>query len=208
MAQAMAGGFVRSGAVQPGDIKYKNLNGDTVIDENDQTAIGDSYLPKLQYSFSLAASYKGFDLFALFQGAAGRDVNLLDAPLQNVAFRDNGNVYGIAEGRWAYYPEQGIDTRATATYPRLSLQDNSNNYRNSTLWKRSGDFLKLRNVELGYTFAQPSLSKAGISKIRIYLSGVNLLTVSRLMRDYDIDPEILSGHPALKSYNLGLTVTF
>lgn len=59
------------GAVQPGDIKYKNLNGDTVIDENDQTAIGDSYLPKLQYSFSLAASYKGFDLFALFQGAAG-----------------------------------------------------------------------------------------------------------------------------------------
>ena len=115
MAQAMAGGLVRSGAVQPGDIKYKNLNGDTVIDENDQTAIGDSYLPKLQYSFSLAASYKGFDLFALFQGAAGRDVNLLDAPLQNVAFRDNGNVYGIAEGRWAYYPEQGIDTRATAT---------------------------------------------------------------------------------------------
>ena len=88
------------------------------------------------------------------------------------------------------------------------MQDNSNNYRNSTLWKRSGDFLKLRNVELGYTFAQPSLSKAGISKIRIYLSGVNLLTVSMLMRDYDIDPEILSGHPALKSYNLGLTVTF
>lgn len=70
-------------------------------------------------------------------GAAGRDVNLLDAPLQNIAFRDNGNVYGIAEGRWAYYPEQGIDTRATATYPRLSLQDNSNNYRNSTLWKRA-----------------------------------------------------------------------
>lgn len=192
--------------MQPGDIKYKNLNGDTVIDENDQTAIGDSYLPKLQYSFSLAASYKG-STSSPSSRAAGRDVNLLDAPLQNVAFRDNGNVYGIAEGRWAYYPEQGIDTRATATYPRLSLQDNSNNYRNSTLWKRSGD-LKLRNVELGYTFAQPSLSKAGISKIRIYLSGVNLLTVSRLMRDYDIDPEILSGHPALKSYNLGLTVTF
>lgn len=196
------------GAVQPGDVKYRNLNGDMVIDENDQTVIGDSYLPKLQYSFTLAASYKGFDLFALFQGAAGRDVNLLDAPLQNVAFRDNGNVYEIARGRWAYYPEQGIDTRATATYPRLSLEDNSNNYRNSTLWKRSGDFLKLRNVELGYTFAQPSLSKAGISKIRVYVSGVNLWTVSPLMRDYDIDPEILSGHPALKSYNLGLSVIF
>lgn len=64
-------------------------------------------------------------------------------------------------------------------------------------------------MELGYTFAQPSLSKAGISKIRIYLSGCQPAEpVSKLMRDYDIDPEILSGHPALKSYNLGLTVTF
>ena len=147
-------------------------------------------------------------MFALFQGAAGRDVNLLDAPIQNIAFRDNGNVYKIAEGRWAYYPEQGIDTRATATYPRLSLQDNSNNYITSTLWKRSGDYLKLRNVEIGYTFSMPKLQKAGISKLRVYLCGVNLLTVSELMRDYSIDPELLSGHTALKSYNLGLNIVF
>lgn len=196
------------GAVQPGDVKYRNMNDDRVIDENDQTCIGNSQLPKIVYSFSLAASYKGFDLFALFQGAGGRDVNLLDAPIQNIAFRDNGNVYKIAEGRWAYYPEQGIDTRDRATYPRLSLQDNSNNYKNSTLWKRNGNFLRLRNVELGYTFTQPGLKRAGISKLRFYLSGVNLLTVSKLLDDYDIDPEVLSGHPALKSYNIGLTVTF
>ena len=196
------------GAIQPGDVKYRDLNGDDVIDENDQTIIGDSYLPKLQYSFSISLSWKGIDVFALFQGAAGRDVNLLDAPIQNIAFRDNGNVYKIAEGRWAYYPEQGIDTRATATYPRLSLQDNSNNYITSTLWKRNGDFLKLRNVEIGYTFSMPKLQKAGISKLRVYLCGVNLLTVSELMRDYSIDPELLSGHTALKSYNLGLNIVF
>ena len=178
------------------------------VPENDQTIIGDSYLPKLQYSFSISLSWKGIDVFALFQGAAGRDVNLLDAPIQNIAFRDNGNVYKIAEGRWAYYPEQGIDTRATATYPRLSLQDNSNNYITSTLWKRSGDYLKLRNVEIGYTFSMPKLQKAGISKLRVYLCGVNLLTVSELMRDYSIDPELLSGHTALKSYNLGLNIVF
>jgi TonB-linked SusC/RagA family outer membrane protein len=196
------------GMVQPGDIRYRDLNGDMMIDENDQTAIGDSYLPKMQYAFTLAAAFRGFDLFALLQGAAGRDVNLLDAPLQNVALRDNGNVYAIAKERWAYYPEQGIDTRRTATYPRLSLEGNSNNYLASTLWRRNGDFLKLRNVELGYTFTRPSLKKVGISGIRVYFSGINLLTVSELMREYDIDPEVLSGHTAMKSYNLGLTVTF
>jgi TonB-linked SusC/RagA family outer membrane protein len=196
------------GAVQLGDIKYRDMNDDSVIDENDAMAIGGSTLPKLQYSFSLAASYKGFDLFALFQGAAQRDVNLLDAPLQNIAFRDNGNVYKIADGRWAYYPEAGIDTRATATYPRLSLLGNNNNYRNSTLWMRNGDFLRLRNVEFGYTFSQQGLSKVGISKVRLYLCGLNLFTFSQLLRDYSIDPEILSGHTAMKSYNLGLNITF
>jgi TonB-linked SusC/RagA family outer membrane protein len=196
------------GAVGPGDVKYKNLNGDMIVDENDQSWIGNSYLPKMIYSTSLGANFKGFDLFALFEGAGGREVNLLDAPIQNIAFRDNGNVFKIAKGRWAYYPEQGIDTRATADYPRLSLQDNNNNYRNSTLWKRNGDYFKLRNLELGYTLSQKELQHVGVSKVRLYVSGVNLLTVSELMRDYDVDPEVLSGHPAMKSYNLGLTVTF
>jgi hypothetical protein len=179
-----------------------------IVDENDQSWIGNSYLPKMIYSTSLGANFKGFDLFALFEGAGGREVNLLDAPIQNIAFRDNGNVFKIAKGRWAYYPEQGIDTRATADYPRLSLQDNNNNYRNSTLWKRNGDYFKLRNLELGYTLSQKELQHVGVSKVRLYVSGVNLLTVSELMRDYDVDPEVLSGHPAMKSYNLGLTVTF
>ena len=196
------------GAVRPGDVKYKNLNGDMVIDENDQSCIGNSYLPKVIYSTSLGAKFKGFDVFALFEGAGGRDVNLLDAPIQNIAFRDNGNVFEIAKSRWAFYPEQGIDTRATASYPRLSLQDNNNNYRNSTLWKRNGDYFKLRNLELGYTFSEKELQRAGISNIRLYLSGINLLTISELMRDYNVDPEVLSGYPAMKSYNLGLTVTF
>lgn len=196
------------GEVRPGDIRYSDINGDGFIDENDQKVIGGSYLPKLQYSFTLSASYKGFDISAFFQGAAGRDINLLDAPYQNIAFRDNGNVYSIAEGRWAYYPELGIDTRSVATYPRLSLEDNSNNYRNSTLWIRNGDFLKLRNIEIGYTFPDRWMSGSGISSFRIYLSGVNLFTFSPLMKEYSIDPEVLSGHPAMKSYNFGLSLIF
>jgi hypothetical protein len=194
------------GPIQPGDVKYKNLNRDDVIDENDQAKIGNSSRPKWVYSLKVNLGYRGFDFFALLQGADGRDVNLLNAPLQVIAFRDNGNIYSIANERWTYYPEKGLDTRQTASYPRLSTQDNSNNYRNSTLWVKNGDYLRLRNVELGYTFTQ--LKKIGISNLRLYFSGVNLFTWSKLMKDYNMDPEVLSGHPAMKSYNIGITINF
>ena len=196
------------GKVQPGDLRYKDLNNDNVIDELDKTVIGKPSLPKFNYSFSLNFSYKGFDLGVLFQGTGGRDANLLDAPLQNVAFRNNGNVFGIAQERWAYYPSEGIDTRTNASYPRLSLQDNNNNYSNSTFWIRNGDFLKLRNVEFGYSFRGNWMQKVSISNLRLYFQGLNLLTFSKLKREYDIDPEVLSGHPALKSYIFGLNISF
>lgn len=199
---------VTLGKVQPGDLRYKDLNNDNVIDELDKTVIGKPSLPKFNYSFSLNFSYKGFDLGVLFQGTGGRDVNLLDAPLQNVAFRNNGNVFGIAQERWAYYPSEGIDTRTNASYPRLSLQDNNNNYSNSTFWIRNGDFLKLRNVEFGYSFRGNWMQKVSISNLRLYFQGLNLLTFSKLKREYDIDPEVLSGHPALKSYIFGLNISF
>ena len=194
--------------VQPGDVKYKDLNNDTVIDTQDEKLIGNSSLPKFNGSLTLTLGYKGFDFSVLVQGTAGRDVNLLDAPLQNIAFRDNGNVYPIAENRWAYYPEQGIDTRATATYPRLSLEDNNNNYQNSTLWIRSGDFVKVRNIEFGYTLPARALRAMKMSDFRVFVRGMNLFTFSPLTSEFGVDPEVLTGHPALKSYNVGINLTF
>ena len=196
------------GTVQPGDIKYKNMNGDNIIDENDQVKIGNPVMPECVYSLGFGGDIKGVDFKVLFQGTSGRDVNLLDAPLQSIAFRNNGNVYKIAEDRWAYYPELGIDTRSYAQYPRLSTQDNNNNYVNSTLWKRNGDYLKLRNVEIGYSLPSKWLHGMGITHTRIFLQGINLLTISDLMKDYDMDPEVLSGYSAMKSYNIGITVNF
>ena len=196
------------GTVQPGDIKYKNMNGDNIIDENDQVKIGNPVMPECVYSLGFGGDIKGVDFKVLFQGTSGRDVNLLDAPLQSIAFRNNGNVYKIAEDRWAYYPELGIDTRSYARYPRLSTQDNNNNYVNSTLWKRNGDYLKLRNVEIGYSLPSKWLHGMGITHTRIFLQGINLLTISDLMKDYDMDPEVLSGYSAMKSYNIGITVNF
>lgn len=193
--------------VQPGDVKYADVNHDNVIDAQDMTRIGNSMLPDMNYSFCIKLGYRNFDFSAIFQGTMGRDINLLDIQ-KMVAFRDNSTVYPVARGRWAYYPEQGIDTRATASYPRLSLLDNNNNYQNSTLWMRNGDFLKLRNIEIGYTLPGRVASALNMERARIYLCGLNLFTFSSFTKEFDIDPEVISGYPATKSYNLGISLTF
>ena len=188
------------GDVQPGDVKYLDLDGNTVIDQNDITRIGRSWIPEWNFSFGGKLAWRGFDAEILFQGVAGVSVNLLDNWNQTVAFIDNGNAYAIAEGAWAYYPMQGIDTRATATYPRLTTQGNQNNYRLSTLWLKDGSFIKLRNLEFGYTI------KEGV---RCFVNGQNLLTFSPLQSKYNIDPENASGgYPQLRSFNAGISLTF
>ena len=195
------------GAVQPGDIKYIDQNGDKKIDQADLVRVGKTYFPNFVYSFNVSASYKGLDLRVLFQGASGRTINLLDVSTQTLAFVNNGNAYPIAQGRWAYYPDQNIDTRSTATYPRLTTVANNNNYINSTFWMKNGDFLRLRNVEIGYTLPE-SLQKKLHLNARIFVNGINLLTWSSLMKNCHIDPETNSGYPAVKSYNLGISINF
>lgn len=196
------------GTVQPGDIRYADINGDNIVNEQDMQKISSGSTPNLYYSLTANFAYKGFDFGLLFQGVGNRDINLLNASNKVIAFRNNSNVYSIAEGRWAYYPEQNIDTRANATYPRLSTADNSNNYKNSTMWIKDGSFITLRNIELGYTLPKHLSGKIGMQNLRIYVNGVNLLTFSSLKKDYDMDPERMTGYPGIKSYNVGLTVGF
>jgi TonB-linked SusC/RagA family outer membrane protein len=197
------------GVVQPGDLRYEDLNKDNIVDEKDATAIGKSIFPELTYTFGAGLNWKRFDFSALFQGISGSSVNILGvASTQVQAFVGNGNAYPIAEGAWAYYPDQGIDTRATATYPRLTTSANNNNYRSSTFWQKSRDFLRLRNVELGYSF-NPSVTRSiKVSNLRIFVNAVNPLSWSTLQKNYNIDPETFSGYPGLKSFNTGVSVTF
>ena len=196
------------GSVQPGDVKYRDLDKNGVVDQNDVTAIGKSPYPEWYFSFGGKVAWKGFDLEVLFQGAAGASVNILDNKNQVMAFVNNGNAYEIAKNAWAYYPEQGIDTRATATYPRLTTQSNENNYQTSSMWIKNADYLKLRNLELGYNINALRLQKAGIDNFRVYLSAQNLLTISGLLKHYNMDPERISGYPTIKSYNVGVSITF
>lgn len=196
------------GTVQPGDVRYRDINQDSFIDERDKIEIGKPWLPSLTYAFNLGFDFKGFDLSILAQGVGGRSIDLLDASSQVLAFNNFGNAYAFANNRWAYYPSEGIDTRSTATYPRLSTAYNLNNYQSSSLWIKSADFLRIRNIELGYQLPSSLLNRVKINDARIYVSGVNLFTFSKLTDEYGLDPETLSGYSGLKSYNVGLTFSF
>lgn len=195
------------GKVQPGDIKYKDLDGNGKIDQNDVTQVGKPNFPSLNYSFGGSLNFKGFDFNILFQGSGGNSVYLLNVTGMQ-GFVNNGNAFPIQQNAWAYYPTQGIDTRATALYPRLTTLANNNNYRTSDFWMRNGDFLRIRNVELGYSLSAKSLSKVMLSKLRFYVNAVNPITWSSLLKNYEIDPESLSGYPALKSVNVGVVAIF
>ncbi|MFT3855904.1 MAG: SusC/RagA family TonB-linked outer membrane protein [Ilumatobacteraceae bacterium] len=197
------------GAVQPGDIKYKDLDGNGKIDQNDVTKIGKPSFPSMTYAFNAGISFKGIDLAVVFQGAAGSDVNLYTAAYyQTVAFVNNINVYPTAGNAWAYFPSQGIDTRAKAKYPRLTTEANTNNYQNSTFWMKNGSFLRIRNAELGYSFSSDMLRKLHMEKLRIYINAANPVTWGYLKKHYNLDPETPSGYAGLKSYNAGITLNF
>jgi len=195
------------GPVQPGDIRYKDLNGDGKIDQTDVTALGKPLFPELTYSFGGKVAYKGFDLNVLFQGSGDATVNLLSSN-QTIPFVNNGTAYANALGAWAYYPEQGIDTRATATFPRLTTLGNANNYQTNSFWIKNNDFIRLRNVELGYSIPAELIKKVNFSKLRLFVSATNPITWSSLLKNYNIDPESYNGYPALKCINLGITANF
>lgn len=187
-------------AVRPGDLKYKDQNGDGFIDINDEVAIGRQNYPEILYSLNTGVSFKGFNLDVFFQGVANRSVYLSGYMFQ--PFVNDANISDwAAEGRWT------PDTHATATFPRLTTQLNDNNYRASDFWVRKANFLRLRNVELGYTLPKSVLGKLGIQSIKVFVSGLNLLSWDDL--DVDVDPETLSiGYPVIKTYTAGLSVKF
>lgn len=196
------------GAVQPGDLRYKDLDNSGFIDQNDFTKIGRPGYPAVYYSFNVGANYKGFDAEVFLQGGAGSDYSLRNASTQVMPFVNNNTAYAIANGAWAYYPDQGIDTRSTATYPRLTTQANTNNYQPSTFWIKPNNFLRVRSVELGYSLPPSLLKMLSLSKVRLFLSATNPLTFSKLQRDYNLDPETPTGYPGLKTYIAGFNVSF
>ena len=151
--------------VRPGDIKYKDLNGDNVIDANDVTKIGyNASCPEIFYTFNLGAEYKGIGLVAHFQGTGNYGVNLASQGYYWGLINNSSLSQEVYDNRWS--PE---NNSADALYPRLSSTSNANNYRTSTFWQRDRSYLKLRNVELYYDFNKALLCKDKVHQRRYRL---------------------------------------
>jgi len=186
--------------VRPGDLKYKDQNNDKIIDANDYVPIGKTGIPELSAGLTAGLKFKGFDLEAFFQGVSGRTIYLSGYYFQ--AFQNNGKVSPIALGRWTQ------STASTATYPRLSASNNLNNYQSSSFWQRNGDFIKLRNLELGYCLPDELIHRINLEMVRFFINGTNLLSIDHL-NDYGIDPEAsIVSYPNTRIYSLGIRLQF
>lgn len=188
------------GPVYPGDIKYKDQNNDGRIDDFDKMALRDNELGNWDLGMLFGINYKGFSLNATLQGQLGRDIYLGDSPYLFWPFYSTG--MRISTYNTGFWTEE---TKGSASYPRLSLAGNANNYRPSTFWYVNGDFLRLRSAEFGYDLPKELLSKARIKACRFFLRGMNLFTIDHLGF---ADPETRNGYPAMKSYTLGLNLQF
>lgn len=185
--------------VRPGDVKYKDQNGDNIIDSKDVVKMCGSSTPEAYFGFNVNLGYKGFKISADFQGATAVTVNLLNSPLYKPLI-DNGtvsNTFLSKETPWT--PEN----KANATMPRLTTQANANNYQNSSLWYRDGSFLKLRNLTLSYTFSRSMLRFADM---QIFVQGTNLFSLDNLGF---ADPEQLgASYPSVRTYWAGIKFNF
>jgi len=197
------------GEYMPGDIKYKDINNDGLIDINDEVPIGYPTTPKIIYGFGLSSSYKNLDFSFFFQGSAQSSF-FIDA-YNSSPFIDT---YGGAIGNnallnaWADDHWSEDDRNLYAAWPRLSDQLIDNNNRNSTWWLRDGTFLRLKSVEMGYTIKNDFISKLKIANARIYFTGTNLLTFSKFkIWDVEMGGNGL-GYPIQLGVNFGVNLNF
>ena len=191
-----------SNAYLPGDIKYTDLNGDGVVNENDMTAIGSPQVPEIIYGFGISAGYRDFDLSVFMQGAA--KVSFFINPNDISPFVNERNALSVIANN--YWSEN--NPNPNAFWPRLSTYEISNNNQQSTWWQREGDFLRLKNVEFGYTLPEKSSGIFSGLNTRIYFTGLNLVTFSKFdLWDTEMGGNGL-GYPPQKIYNLGLQVKF
>ncbi len=180
--------------LQAGDLKYKDMNGDGFVDDNDISNIGHTS-PRLYYSVNAKVSYKGFDLTVIGAGRAFYDVALTNKYFWN----------GWGDNNYSNFVKDNIG----GAYPRLTYNKVENNFKGSNFWLTKAGFFKIQNVELAYTLSQKAAYSLSARGVRFFVRGANLLTVSKLK---DVDPESLSSgidsYPLFKTVTAGVKLTF
>lgn len=190
-------------AVQPGDLKYVDQNNDKVLDSKDRVVLGTEE-PLISYGFNIGGAYKGFDLMLFFQGTAK-------------AYRYmNGEVVGEINGDDTHPSDFWLDRwtpeNTNTDVPRVSVGSAGPSAPNriSDYWYQNASYLRLKSLQFGYNFKPALLSKVGVSQLRLYYSGQNLLTFTGFLKGYD--PEVSSGrgahYPQVMVNTFGINLTF
>lgn len=199
--------------VQPGDIRYVDINGDGRIDTHDNVPIGYSNIPRYTFGSTLEFRFKGFSFSALFTGSAQGSFLMDNFYLLNPFYMTNGAALEFQyQGRWT--PEK-VEQGITPTYPRASLRTfSTQNGLASDFWIKSTDHIRLKNIEIGYTFSSDALAHVGIKGMRLYANGNNLYTWSDMIEGFDPEQQSTLGasfgyvYPMTRVYNVGFNVQF
>jgi TonB-linked SusC/RagA family outer membrane protein len=193
--------------IRPGDIKYKDQNGDGLINDNDRVIIGKNGTePQIMYGFGTTFAYKGFDMSIYFTGAAKRDFFFNARNFSMWPFQGALGNYNVNQ---EYYDHRWIpgQDNSKAIYPAI-IPGSTNNYTISTTWMRSGSYLKIKNAEVGYTLPRNVTKRIGISNARVFAQGTNLAIWDEIKI---VDPESdfgTGGYPTTRNFNFGLEVSF
>ena len=187
------------GTIKAGDIKYKDQNGDGIINDADNVIIG-STIPRYTYSFSLNGSWRGISLGAFFQGVGKADGFLYQQGI--MPFFNGGTVQQQHKDNWT--PEN-----PNAKFPRLAFSE-TNNEKVSSFWVKDASYLRLKNLQLGYTLPAKLARKLSAGSARIYVNGQNLFTKDNFWKGYDVEAPVGRGdvYPQVKTYTVGLDVSF
>lgn len=184
-----------------GDIKFTDVNNDGVITAADMVPIGNPTTPEIVYGFGLSLGYKGFDASVFFQGE-GNVSFWIDASSTSPFVNETQLMKAYADDHWSEENQN-----VYALWPRMSVNVNKNNTARSTWFMRDGSFLRLKQVELGYTFPNKRLRKAHIDNLRLYMSGSNLLTWSKFkLWDVELGGDGFN-YPIQRVVNLGVNIT-
>lgn len=202
-ADSWYGGYQFGQKSMPGDIKYADINGDESITLQDQEVLSDySNIPRIMYGFSGGITWKNVELNFLFQGAGQRNIFLSGSG--RVMFRNGGT-----NNNFAYLNDSWSEENQNAKYPQAWIDSRLINDRNSNFWLRDASYLRLKSVDVGYTFKGPWLENMDIKQLRIYVSAFNLFTLSKMK---EFDPEAATGtgdyYPQQRNINLGVSLSF
>ena len=203
------------GEYRVGDIKYQDVNGDGIVDEQDAVAIGYTNLPEITYGFGATAQWKGWDFNLFFQGVARTSFFLSGSSIRSPFSTGNMERAAINEDVYGnvWMSTNTAEQNAGVTYPRLSAGSggagSTNNNRASTWWLRDGSFLRLKSMEIGYSLPQHILQKSFIKSLRFYISGNNLLCFSPFkLWDPEKGTSDGSGYPLNRTFSIGFNANF